>query len=150
MVMDKRNLHLRLQEYCDCYMETDFKKELEAVSRMGTSADAIGDPDEVALKFVGLAILYGLEESAKKISLARSDGGEVQLNVEAAGKYKLPAPSAALADRIFQVMRSITHVESEKGAIPLALGLRNDRLEFGVALDSRGGRETLDISFPAI
>lgn len=150
MVQDKRSLHLRLQEYCDCYLETDPRKELDLISKKGTSSDITGDPEEVALKFLGLAIFYGIRESAKKLSLLRPQEGEIQLNIEAAGKYKLPAPSPDLTDQIFRVMRSITHLESGRGAEPLSLGIRNDRLELGVEFDTVDAGETLTISFPEI
>jgi hypothetical protein len=139
--------HLRLQEYCDCYLETDFKKELDAIGKWGVSADVTGDPQEVALKFLGLAILYGMKENAGRISLSKGEGG-VQFNVEAAGKYRLPAPSEALVDQAFKAMRSITHLEGEPASEPLSLGLRNDRLELGIGFDRAGGREVLTISFP--
>jgi hypothetical protein len=148
MTVDKRNLHLKLQEYCDCYMETDPRKELEAISREGEKSDVTGDPEEVAVKFLGLSVLYGMKENAKSLSLVRTDRGAYQFNVEAAGKYKLPAPPASVGNQAFKVMRAITHLEEESASGPLALGLRNDRIELGVVFDSRGGRETMTISFP--
>ncbi len=148
MIQDKRSLHLRLQEYCDCYLETDPKEELGRISKEGASSDITGDPEEVALKFLGLAIFYGIRENAKRLSLVRPRRGEIQLRVEAAGKYKLPAPSPALADQIFHVMRSITHLETGKGRQPLSLGIRNDRIELEIEFDSAEGEEMLFISFP--
>ena len=56
MMKDERNYHLRLQEFCDCYMETDPKKELEKAAK-GVSGDPAGDLDEHALKFLGLTHL---------------------------------------------------------------------------------------------
>lgn len=91
MIKDERNYHQRLQEFCDCFMETDFKKELEAASK-GASGDPSGDPDELALKFLGLAILYGANEDAKKITLQRSREGKSLFAVEARGNYQLPRP----------------------------------------------------------
>jgi len=41
MIKDDRNYHLRLQEFCDCYMETDPKKELEKAAK-GISGDPSG------------------------------------------------------------------------------------------------------------
>ena len=70
MIKDERNYHQRLQEFCDCFMETDFKKELEAASK-GVSGDPSGDPDELGLKFLGITLLYGANEEAKRISLQR-------------------------------------------------------------------------------
>ena len=150
MVVDKRSLHLKLQEYCDCYMDTDPKKELDLISKEGPSADVTGDPEEVALKFLGLAILYGIKEKAQKISFVKTDAGEMMFNVEAAGRYKLPAPPPSMADEIFTVMRSITHLESPKAKEPLSLGLRNDQIELGVEFDTVQGKQVLTISFPEL
>jgi len=81
----------------------------------------------VPFKFLGLAILYGIKEKAKKISFVRTDSGETMFNVEAAGRYKLPGPLPSVAEKIFTVMRSITRLESPKAKEPLFLGLRNDQ-----------------------
>jgi len=147
MIKDERNYHQRLQEFCDCFMETDFKKELEAASK-GASGDPSGDPDELALKFLGLAILYGANEDAKKITLQRSREGKSLFAVEARGNYQLPPPSAQVADRIFSIARSITHIDEDQGKEPLSLGLRNDRMEITLQFDRKRGGESLSILFP--
>ena len=146
MIKDERNYHQRLQEFCDCFMETDFKKELEAASK-GVSGDPSGDLDELALKFLGLAILYGANEDAKKITL-RSGEGKILFSVEARGNYQLPPPSAQVADRIFSIARSITHIDKDQGKEPLSLGLRNDRMEITLQFDRKKGGESLSILFP--
>jgi hypothetical protein len=33
MTKDERNYHQRLQEFCDCFIETDLKTELEKASK---------------------------------------------------------------------------------------------------------------------
>jgi hypothetical protein len=147
MIKDERNFHQRLQEFCDCFMETDFKKELEAASK-GASGDPSGDLDELALKFLGLAILYGANEDAKKITLQRSQEGKSLFAVEARGKYQLPPPSAQVADRIFSIARAITHRDEDQGKEFLSLGLRNDRMEITFQFDRKGGGESLSILFP--
>ncbi len=144
---DERNYHLRLQEFCDCFMETDFKKELEEASR-GMSGDPSGDSDELALKFLGLTLLYGANEEAGKISLEKSSNGKVLLSVEARGSYQLPPPDARMADRVFSIARSITHIDSDRGKSPLSLGLRNDRMEIGLEFDRKDGGEKLTFVFP--
>ena len=147
MIKDERNYHLRLQEFCDCFMETDFKKELEAASR-GSSGDPSGDPDELALKFLGLTLLYGANEEAKKISLQHSKEGKVSLAVDARGSYQLPPPSAEVADRVFSIARAITHIDKDQGKSPLSLGLRNDRMEINMEFDRKEGGESLSLAFP--
>ena len=128
MIKDDRNYHQQLQEFCDCYMETDPKKELEKASK-GVSGDPSGDLDELALKFLGLGIFYGATEKAQKISIKRSKDGKVTFSVESRGKYQLPPPSLQVADRIISIARSITHIDEDQGKEPVSLGLRNDRME---------------------
>ena len=148
MIMkDERNYHQRLQEFCDCFMETDYRKELEKASQ-GISGDPNADPEELALKFLGLGFLYGANEEAKKISLSKSNEGEVLFTVEARGQYKLPPPPARVADHIFSIVRSITHIEKDQGSQPFSLGLRNDRMEIKLELNRQGGSETLTLLFP--
>lgn len=149
MVQAERNYHLRLQEFCDCYMETDPKKELEKASK-GVSGDPSGDPDELALKFLGLEIFYGASQRADKISLERSKEGKVMFTVDAAGKYQLPPPDGKLADRIISIARAITHIEGDQGKQPVSMGLRNDRIELNFQFDRKGGGETFIIHFPKL
>jgi hypothetical protein len=44
---DPQSLHLKLQEYAECFMDTDHIKELQAVSEQGVAGDPTGDPAEV-------------------------------------------------------------------------------------------------------
>jgi hypothetical protein len=147
MIKDDRSYHLRLQEFCDCYMETDYKKELEAASR-GVSGIPGGDQDELALKFLGAAILHGATEEAKNFSIKKGQDGKILFSVEGKGTYQLPPPQTQIADRIFSIVRSITHIEKDQGKMPLSLGLRNDRMELTLHLDRRGAEESLTVAFP--
>ena len=147
MIKDDRNYHQRLQEFCDCFMETDYRKELDSASK-GVSGDPSGDLDELALKFFGLTLLYGANEEAKRISLQRSQEGKVLFSVEARGNYQLPPPSGLLADRVFAIARSIIHLDKDQGKSLLSLGLRNDRMEISLEFDRKGGGESLFLVFP--
>ncbi|KPK84798.1 MAG: hypothetical protein AMJ94_19780 [Deltaproteobacteria bacterium SM23_61] len=146
MIKDDRSYHLRLQEFCDCFMETDFRKELERASK-GVSGDPGGDPEELALKFLGLTLLYGANEEAKKISLQKSKEGKVLLSVEARGNYRLPAPSAQLAERVFSLARSMVHLDEDQGKVPFSLGLRNSSMEINMEFARGGGGESLTLTF---
>jgi hypothetical protein len=150
MIKDDRNYHQRLQEFCDCYMETDPKKELEKAAK-GISGDPGGNLDELALKFLGLGIFYGASEKAKKISIQRSKDGKVLFTVESRGQYQLPPPSTQLADRIISIARSITHLEEDRGKELVSLGLRNDRMDITFQFDRKaGGEEAFSILFPEL
>ncbi len=149
MIKDDRNYHQRLQEFCDCYLETDPKKELEKAAK-GVSGDPSGDLDELALKFLGLGIFYGVAEKAKRISLQRSSDGEILFSIESRGKYQLPAPSLRVADRIISIARSITHIDEDQGKEHVSLGLRNDRLDITFQFDWKGGKESFSVLFPEL
>jgi hypothetical protein len=149
MIKDERNYHQRLQEFCDCFMETDPKSELEKASK-GISGDPKGDLDELALKFLGLGIFYGASEKAKKISIKRSKDGKVLFTVDARGQYQLLPPSAAVADRIISIARSITHIEDDQGKEPVSMGLRNDRIEITFEFNRKGGEEFFGVLFPKL
>jgi len=64
--LSERNDHLKLQEMCDCYLETNFLKQLKGMS--GTES---GDPEENAVKYLALAIMFTISEKAKKLSLKK-------------------------------------------------------------------------------
>jgi hypothetical protein len=146
MIKDDRSYHLRLQEFCDCFMETDFRRELERASK-GVSGDPGGDPEELALKFLGLTMLYGANEEAKKISLQKSKEGKVSFSVEARGNYQLLAPGAQMADRVFSLARSMVHLDKEQGKIPFSLGLKNSSLEINLEFARSEGAESLIMNF---
>ena len=145
----ERNYHLRLQEFCDCYMETDPKRELEKASA-GISGDPSGDLDELALKFLGLSIFYGASEKARQITLQRSKEGKVLFTVDAKGKYQLPPPGIKVADRVIHIARSITHIDKDQGKLPVSMGLRNDRVDITFQFDRKEAGESFVISFPEL
>lgn len=149
MSITERNYHLRLQEYFDCFLETDPRGKLEEASK-GVSGTPSGDPDELALKFLGLGIFYGASEKAKKISIQRFKEGNVLFTVDARGRYQLPPPDTQLANRVISIARSITHIDDDQGQEPVSLGLRNDRIDITFQFDRRDGGETFTILFPEL
>lgn len=137
---DKRNLHLKVQEEIDCFATADPLAEMAAVPREE-------DKEEAALKWLALALLHGINMNAKKISLTNTrDGG-----VKVIAKYRpaeLPSPGSVVGQNIAEAVRMITHFEGDKGKGPLALGVRNDRLEIGVSVEREDEGETVTLKFP--
>jgi hypothetical protein len=139
-----RNYHARLQEMCDCYMETDYRKEMEVMASQSSV-----DMEEDALKYLALSILYATTEKAKKLSFKKKKG-EPKVTVKAEERMELPTPPGEIADKIFEIMRSITHLEEQKGREPFSLGLRDGRMELGVKVKKEEEKESLKLSFPAL
>ena len=67
---EKRNVHLKVQELCDCYAANDPLKEMSILKNDQ-------DKDEAALKWLALAALHGVNNNAKKVSITRSKDGEI-------------------------------------------------------------------------
>jgi hypothetical protein len=144
MEIADRNFHLKLQEMCDCYMDTDFKKQLH-----GTAGQNAADVDENAVKYLALAIMYSITEKASKLSLKNKEG-KIAAKMKAEEEITLPAPSAAQFDKMVEIIRAILHIETDKGEMPLALGLRSGNLELQVTTKRKGPKESIKIEFPAL
>jgi len=138
---EKRNVHLKVQELCDCYAANDPLKEMSTVK-------SEGDKDEAALKWLALSALHGVNSNAEKITITRSKDGEI--NVTA--KYReseLPSPGSDIGAKIIEAVREITHIEGDTGETPLALGIRNDSIEIQVKMNSEEDKEKVTLKFPA-
>ena len=137
---EKRNVHLKVQELCDCYATNDPLKEMSVVKNDG-------DKEEAALKWLALAALHGVNNNANEVIITRSADGDVRVTA----KYReseLPSPGSDVGSKIIEAVREITHIEEGKGASPLALGIRNDSIELQVIFESENDREKVTLKFP--
>ena len=134
---EKRNVHLKVQELCDCYATNDPLKEMSTVKNEA-------DKDEAALKWLALTALHGVNGNAEKITITRSRDGEISVTA----KYReseLPSPGSDVGAKIIEAVREVTHIEGDKGSTPLALGIRNDSIELQVEMKSEEGKETVSL-----
>ena len=137
---EKRNLHLKVQELCDCYATTDPLKEMSEIKKDS-------DQDEAAVKWLALASLHGVNNNAKEVSITRSPDG----NIRVTARYReseLPSPGSEIGEKIMNAVREITHIESGKGKSPLALGIREDSIELKIKMKSKDGGEKVTLKFP--
>ncbi|NDY43169.1 hypothetical protein G3N55_09990 [Dissulfurirhabdus thermomarina] len=138
------NLHLKLQEMCDCYMDTDYVGQMRAMA----GAEP-GDLTEAALKYLALAILAAVTERARKLSI-KNDGGLVTVEMkDEAGKTVLPAPPAAVAAEAIRILRAVTDIREDRGESPLSLGLRSGSLDLSLKVKRKDGKESAKLRFPA-
>ena len=137
---EKRNIHLKVQELCDCYATNDPLKEMSEIK--GDS-----DQDEAAAKWLALATLHGVNDNAKEVSIQRSPDG----NIKVTAKYReseLPSPGSEIGEKIMSALREITHIEGGKGKSPLALGIREDSIELQIKMKSKDEGEKVTLKFP--
>jgi hypothetical protein len=137
---EKRNLHLRVQEMCDCYATGDPLKEM---SKVKTEKDK----DEAAIKWLALAALHGVNNNAEEITITRDANGLVRVIAEYR-KTELPSPEDGVGKKIVDTVREITHIEKEKGEIPLSLGIRNDSISLNIKFKAKKDKEEITIKFP--
>ena len=137
---EKRNVHLKVQELCDCYATNDPLKEMSTLKNEG-------DKDEAALKWLALTALHGVNGNAEKITISRSKDGEINVTANYR-RSELPSPGSDLGAKILEAVREITHIEGNKGNTPLALGIRNDSIELKVKIKEKENRTQVSIEFP--
>ena len=135
---DNQNLHLKVQELCDCYATTDLLTEMAKPSENSL---------EGALKWMALAALHGVNNNASKISIKQSKDGTVKVTAEYR-ETELPAPDADAAAQIFEAVREITHIEDKKGKTTLALGIRDSSLDLKVSVKDKKDYKKVSIKFP--
>lgn len=137
---DKRTLHLRVQELCDCFADTDPLREMAAVSKEE-------DREEGAVKWLALAVLHGIDRAAKKITITRDKDGGISVTAKYR-KWELPSPGGDVGRRIFDVVQEITHIEKKKGKTPLAIGIRDSSIEITVGMEKDGEAGSVTLEFP--
>lgn len=137
---DKETLHKKAQEMVDCFVTTDPLKEM---SELGKGEDE----EEAALKWLALAALHGINNRAKKITIYKSESGDVKV----VAKYReaeLPSPGPAIGQKIIEDLRQITHLEADKGKTLLALGIRDSSIDLKVKAERDDDGEKITLKFP--
>ena len=99
---------------------------------------------------LALSILYTLTIKAQELSVTRKNE-EVKVTVYSQPeKRDLPPPPVMIADKMFEIIRGITHLDSDKGEMPLTLGLRNDQVDFQVTVRRSEDEESMNLLFPEL
>jgi hypothetical protein len=137
---DAANLHLKVQELCDCFALNDPLKEMSEVKD-----DT--DIDEAALKWIALAVLHGINSNAKEITIANTKSGGAKVTAEYR-KAELPSPGGTIGEKIVKAVREISHIENGKGEATLAFGIRNNSMDLKIKVKREGSDEKITIKFP--
>jgi len=137
---DASNLHLKVQELCDCFATTDPLKEMSEVKDSQ-------EVNEAALKWFALAVLHGINDNAKNITLTADEDGKVEV-MASYRKSELPSPGTEIGRKVMEEIRDIGHMEKKKEKMTLALGFRNNDLELKIESSKKHGKETIKIKFP--
>lgn len=137
---DNENLHLKVQELCDCFANTDPLKEMSEIKNDENASDA-------ALKWLALTALHGINSNAKKITVKQAADGGVTVMAEYRDT-ELPSPGQGVGDHIFEAVKAITHIEGEKGKSRLAMGVRDSSLDLDISVKNKDDYKKISIKFP--
>lgn len=137
---DSGSMHLKVQEMCDCYLSTDPLREMSVLNRDD-------DKDAAAIKWLALAILYGIDSHAKRISLSANEEGDVKV----LAKYReseLPAPGKDVGTRVIELVKRLAHFDGDEGTTPFAVGIRDSSLEIGLSSAKEDKKKVVTLRFP--
>lgn len=137
---DSDSFHLKIQDLCACFSDTDPLKEMSALASEPES-------EETAMKWIALAALHGVAAGASKISLKEDKSGNIRVTAEYR-KSELPSPGKNTGNNIFDVFRKMTHIEEAKGKTALALGIRDSSIELTVGIKEKDEKRKISIKFP--
>jgi len=137
---DSGSMHKQVQEMCDCYATNDPLKEMSTLKN-----DA--DTQAAAIKWLALAALHGVNSNAKEITIQRTDDGKITVLAEYRTS-ELPSPGHDAGLRVFETIREMTHIDTDKGKTALALGIRDSSIELNVKIRKKEGTEKISIGFP--
>ncbi|MGB3212962.1 MAG: hypothetical protein WBB19_19830 [Desulforhopalus sp.] len=137
---DAANLHLKVQDLCDCFAATD---PLKGMSEIKDDSDT----DEAALKWIALAVLHGINSNAKEITISKTKGDGVKVTAQYR-TAELPSPGGQIAKKVIDAVRDISHIEEGKGKTTLAFGIRNSSMDLKIKSKHEGSDEQVTIKFP--
>jgi hypothetical protein len=143
---DTSSLHKKLQEYTDCYAESDASGELNKISSTGIAGERTQDMTDLSLKYLSLAILAGVNQASDKIFFTRKGDQDGSCFLAGEDETRLPSPPTGVTREIITILRNITGLEPDKAFGTLTCGIRNDRLVMDVGVARAGERETLSIT----
>ncbi len=137
---DAANIHLKVQNLCDCFATTDPLKEMSEIAHTS-------DTDEAALKWIALAVLHGINNNAEEVSLSASSDGKIKVVAEYRNT-ELPSPGNQVGDKVIQAIRAMTDMEDARDESTLAFGLRNNSMDLKIKVRREGKEEKIVIVFP--
>jgi hypothetical protein len=128
-MQDTQSSHQQLQQYLDCYLETNPSTVLKQWDEDGWQGDSQVDTDETCLKYIALILLDAMEHKAKKIVLEMGRPVLVACNEE---DYILPTAPKSILARGLEIVRDICGIEGDRTGGILCLGIRSDSIELRI------------------
>ncbi len=128
-----RSPHVKLQEFIDCFLQTDHKKELENFSEPRLTRSTREKVPDEALRYLALLLLYGLNERVKDISFIRKEPDEAVCRMSGERFYGISGPSEEVISCLFDEIEEMAGMDETKRVGKLVLGLKNDEIDLNIS-----------------
>ena len=146
-----RSPHVKLQEFLDCFLGTDHRKELENFSTPQLTRPTREEIPDEALRYLAVLLLYGLSESAKDISIVRKAPDAAVCRMSGEKFYDVPTPKEEVVTSLFSEIEEMAGMGTTKRVGKLIIGLKNDEIELNISSTlTDAGEEKIMIQLPSI
>ncbi len=146
-----RSPHVKLQEFIDCFLDTDHKKELETFSEPKlTGAMREEVPDE-ALRYLALLLLYSIDEKTKDISIVKKAPDAAVCRMAGDKFYEAPAPKEEVVSALVDEIEEMAGMDETKRNGTLVVGIRDSELDLKISSTvTDSGEEKILIQLPQL
>jgi hypothetical protein len=146
-----RSPHLKLEEFLDCYLESDYKNELDHFSEPQLTGSIREDVPDEALRYLALVLLYAIEERVQHVSLIHKGPNISICGMIGESYYEVPTPSEEIMTALFRELKEMTGMDENRQRGKLAIGLRNDQIELKISSTrTDAGEEKVVIYLPPL
>jgi len=146
-----RSPHAKLEEFVDCFLETDHKKELESFSLPHLTRPTREEVPDEALRYLAIVLLYALDERAKDISFIRKQPDVMLCRMSGDKFYDVPAPKEEIVSCLFEELEEMAGMDGTKRNGKLIVGLKNDAIELNISSTlTDEGEEKMMIAMPRL
>ncbi len=139
-MQDTQSSHQQLQQYIDCYLETNPSTVLKQWDEDGWQGDSQVETDETCLKYIALVLLDAMEHKAKKIGLEVGCPILIICNDE---DYILPAVPESMLSRGLEIVCDLCGMQRDRTGGILCLGIRCDSIE--LRIEKRRGIHIIEL-----
>jgi len=146
-----RSPHMKLQEFVECFLGTDHKKELETFSSPRLTGPIREEVADEALRYLAVLLLYGIDERAGDISIIRKRPDAAVCRMSGDRFYDVPAPREEIVVSLFDELEEMAGMGETKRVGKLIVGIGNDEIELNISSTvTDEGEEKIMIQLPRL
>jgi hypothetical protein len=146
-----RSPHAKLEEFIDCFLNTNHKEELESFTLPHLARPTREEAPDEALRYLALVLLYGLNQRVKDISFVRKQPGRMITRMSGDKFYDVPAPKEEVAEHLFEEIEEMAGIDGTKRNGKLVVGIKNDQVNLKISsLMTDADEEKILIQLPKV